>query len=116
MLLKCFLSICVIVVAIYTTYFPGRHAVHYNYIEDELISSELLIEKRTNIEPNLKPCNYYDLIVNNYEVDINDIYNEKDIHAPQPGTTQLVCLCLFYFKCCLLNSPYSIKTNVKINQ
>lgn len=65
-------------------YFPNRHAIHYSYIEDENILQELQVQS-SFLELNLKTCRYQNLIHENYESNVNDIYVEKTFVKPDRG-------------------------------
>jgi hypothetical protein len=79
---KCILVVCSVIAAI-AIYWPARHARHYDYIDLERVYNELLFSHIGNSKPNLKNCDYEDVIVNNSDIDVASITVPK--HFDRPG-------------------------------
>lgn len=77
---KCLLIICSFVVLI-GIYWPSRHARRYDYILIDKISKELIYDINILINPNLKDCNYDDIISNNINIETGETkhFHEVDV-------------------------------------
>ncbi|KAJ3660575.1 hypothetical protein Zmor_005017 [Zophobas morio] len=81
---KCILIVCS-VIALIAIYWPARHARHYDYIDLADVYDELLfVHVKTN-KPNLKYCDYEDVIVNNSDVDVEEVVEQRRFYRPKNG-------------------------------
>lgn len=84
MIKNCLLTIGVVIIIV-AIYFPARHARHYNYISKENVFSQIKLRETTNSYPNPKSCTYQDIILNNVDVEISTITENKPFQQPFSG-------------------------------
>jgi hypothetical protein len=96
---KCILVVCSVIAAI-AIYWPARHARHYDYIDLERVYNELLFSHIGNSKPNLKNCDYEDVIVNNSDIDVASITVPKHFDRPGLGDWRGCCCEIVARVCC----------------
>ena len=76
-------------IALIAIYWPARHARHYDYIDLADVYDELLfVHVKTN-KPNLKYCDYEDVIVNNSDVDVEEVVEQRRFYRPKNGNLDI---------------------------